>query len=158
MSNLKTSNSLPNPQSRATFQAERRRAMAKLLPVYGSLLSERQQSIMSRYCLQKKSFSQIAREEGVSRQAIHEGLTATAQLLQWYEERLGLLSTARGRDPIRSQVQAWILEVETVIRTQGLPPSAAWIVQNLERLRSLAAVANTAHKRGAKQAGRSRKD
>lgn len=47
------------------------------------------------YCMDGKSFSQIAREQGVSRQAVHEAVRGVQRLLRYYEEKLQLAKLSR---------------------------------------------------------------
>ncbi len=51
---------------------EERVRVANLLDIYGMLLTEKQRRILARYMLEDYSLGEIAEEEGISRQAVHE--------------------------------------------------------------------------------------
>lgn len=65
--------------------------VAMLFDFYGKLLTEKQQDILSLYYEQDLSLGEIAEDQGVSRQAIHDLLKRSEKILQGYEEKLGLV-------------------------------------------------------------------
>ncbi|NQU44204.1 hypothetical protein HQ520_13020, partial [bacterium] len=64
---------------------------SRLLDVYGSLLTERQREFMRLHFEQDLSFSEIAREYDISRQAVHDSVKHAVQALQNLEEHLHLV-------------------------------------------------------------------
>jgi uncharacterized protein len=62
-----------------------------LYDFYGGLLTEKQRKTMELYYLENWSLAEIAAEEGVSRQAVHDLLQRCGKIIEKYEEKLGLL-------------------------------------------------------------------
>ena len=62
-----------------------------LFDFYGNLLTDKQQNYFSMYYLQDFSLKEIAEQFKVSRQSVHDILKRTEQVLNDYEEKLGLL-------------------------------------------------------------------
>lgn len=68
---------------------------SQLLDFYGRLLTERQRRFMSLHFEEDLSFSEIAREYSISRQAVHDSVKHAIQTLENIEEALGLVAKAR---------------------------------------------------------------
>lgn len=69
---------------------EERVRIARLLDIYGGLLTDRQQRILSHYVLEDFSLGEIAEEEGISRQAVHDTVRRGTQSMEEYEKVLKL--------------------------------------------------------------------
>lgn len=76
----------------ADIDIEQRIRTGRLYDFYGGLLTERQKKVMEQYFYNDLSLGEIAEENGVSRQAIHDLLKRVEQTLERYEARLGLLA------------------------------------------------------------------
>ena len=70
---------------------EERVRVAQLLDVYGTLLTARQQRILSCYVLEDFSLGEIAEEEKISRQAVHDTVRRGIQGMEEYEKALELI-------------------------------------------------------------------
>ena len=66
-----------------------------LLDFYGPMLTDRQREILSLWCEDDLSLSEIASQEGISRQGAYDTVRTAEQRLRELEERLGLLSRYR---------------------------------------------------------------
>ncbi len=66
-----------------------------LFAFYGPLLTARQQKLISLYCEEDLSLSEIALREGISRQGVHDAVRRGAHQLAGYEARLGLAARYR---------------------------------------------------------------
>ncbi len=64
---------------------------ALLYDFYGELLTEHQKSIYEDAVFNDLSLSEIAREEGISRQGVHDLIKRCDRILEGYEEKLGLV-------------------------------------------------------------------
>lgn len=73
-----------------------------LYDFYGELLTEHQRKIYSEIVFEDYSVSEIAREEGISRQGVHDLRKRCDRILEEYEERLHLVERfVRIREQIR---------------------------------------------------------
>jgi len=63
----------------------------ELMDLYGGLLTERQHRLARMHYEEDMSFSEIAREEGISRQAAHDAAKHASMALEKFESHLGLL-------------------------------------------------------------------
>lgn len=66
-----------------------------LFDFYGPLLTQRQRALLSLYCEEDYSLSEIAAQEGISRQAAYDAVRRGARQLEDYEKQLGLLARHR---------------------------------------------------------------
>lgn len=71
---------------------ERTLRITKLYDIYGPLLTDRQRGLIELHYLQDLSLGEIADQDDVTRQAIHDQLTRAERALESFEERLGLLA------------------------------------------------------------------
>lgn len=62
-----------------------------LYDFYGELLTEHQKQVYEARVNENMSLAEIATEQGVSRQAIHDLIKRTDHILQDYEDTLGLV-------------------------------------------------------------------
>lgn len=65
---------------------------ALLYDFYGELLNEHQKSVYEGYVLDNLSLGEIASEQGVSRQAVHDLIKRIDKILDDYEDKLHLVS------------------------------------------------------------------
>ena len=66
-----------------------------LFAFYGPLLTERQRKLLTLYCEEDFSLSEIAVREGISRQGVYDAVRRGARQLESYERQLGLLARYR---------------------------------------------------------------
>ena len=66
-----------------------------LFAFYGPLLTERQRKLISLYCEEDFSLSEIAAREGISRQGVYDAVRRGEKQLEGYERQLGLLARYR---------------------------------------------------------------
>ena len=74
-------------------------AQGILYDFYGALLTEHQQKIYEAVVYDNMSLGEIAEEQGVSRQAVHDIVKRCDKILGDYEEKLGLIhrfTTSKG--------------------------------------------------------------
>ena len=78
--------------------------MEKLLQVtylydfYGQLLTQKQNAIFRRYYLEDLSLGEIANQEQVSRQSIHDTIKQAERKLTNYEQKLGLVQRFKDQE------------------------------------------------------------
>ena len=66
--------------------------LARLYDLYGPLLSKAQQKVMEDYLLKDITISEIAENDGVSRQAVKDAVSKAEKKLKMYEDKLGFLN------------------------------------------------------------------
>ncbi len=70
---------------------ERKLEQAYLYDFYGELLKERQRRIYEDFVFNDLSLGEIAEEEGISRQGVHDMVRRCTKALEGYEDRLHLV-------------------------------------------------------------------
>lgn len=71
---------------------ERTLHVSRLFDIYGPLLTDRQRELIELHYGQDLSLGEIADQDGISRQAVHDQLTRAEKALAGYEDRLQLLA------------------------------------------------------------------
>lgn len=94
--------------------------MALLYDFYGALLTPRQQELMQAYYLEDLSLAEIAGEDGVSRQAVHDLIKRAEAALIEYEEKLAFIREYRER-------QQQLAVLEEALQRQDLQAARATI-------------------------------
>ncbi len=98
-----------------------------LFDFYGELLTEHQRRIYSAVVFDDYSVSEIAREEGISRQGVHDLMKRCDKALEEYEERLHLVERFL---KIRESVRA----IRSITETEKNAPQA-----DMRRIQGIAA-------------------
>ena len=84
--------------------------MSLLLDYYGSLLTEKQRNAFDLYYNQDLSLAEIAEQEGISRQGVHDTINRTEAALLQMEQSIGCIERAENirqvMDKIRTCAQA----------------------------------------------------
>lgn len=88
--------------------------MALLFDYYGELLTEKQRKCFDLYYNQDFSLSEIAEEEGVSRQGVHDTLTRAEALLENMEEKTGCIARARRTQEALRQIREAAQQLQSV--------------------------------------------
>lgn len=70
---------------------EQKLEQAYLYDFYGELLNDRQRKIYEDFIFHDLSLGEIAQEEGISRQGVHEMVKRCRETLEGYERRLHLV-------------------------------------------------------------------
>lgn len=80
-------------QSDHTEQIDKIVELSLLYDFYGELLNEHKKQIFEEYVLNDLSLSEIASDQGISRQGVHDIVKRCTKELMVYEEKLGLIHT-----------------------------------------------------------------
>ena len=73
------------------MELEKTKRVNDLIDFYGVLLKENQLNILELYYMEDLSLKEIAEELGVSRNAIHDSLKRSINILEEYDSKLNLL-------------------------------------------------------------------
>lgn len=93
---------------------EERLELSLLYDFYGALLKENQKRMFEENILEDYSYSEIAEEEGISRQGVHDSIKRATKQLHEYEEKLGLATRFKKQ---KEQIQ----EVRTLLTHLPFP-------------------------------------
>ena len=74
---------------------EKNMEISLLFDFYGQLLTAHQQKIYELAVYENLSYNEIAEQEGISRQAVHDLVRRTTALMQRYEDTLGMIRRFR---------------------------------------------------------------
>ncbi|MGI2242602.1 putative DNA-binding protein [Staphylococcus cohnii] len=88
--------------------------MNYLFDFYQSLLTEKQRNYLELFYLQDYSLSEIADTFDVSRQAVYDNIRRTGDLVEDYEEKLGLYQNFEKRQNINEAIKKHIEEPEKI--------------------------------------------
>jgi predicted DNA-binding protein YlxM (UPF0122 family) len=121
---------------------ENRRRLKELMERYGSLLTEKQASMVRSYAVDGLSFSEVARKSGVSRQAVHESVRSAERVLSEYNDKLKHLAPTDGSDdplppsimnsPDIGQVVSKLESLKMKIARTGIIYSVDWIRKEID--------------------------
>ena len=79
-------------ENRSGHSIEERIGLLMLYDFYGALLKENQRRMFEASLLEDYNFSEIAQEEGITRQGAYDMVKRAARQLRIYEEKLGLVA------------------------------------------------------------------
>lgn len=103
-----------------------------LYDFYGELLTPHQQEIYEDAVYNDMSLGEIAQEQGISRQGVHDLIKRCDRILQGYEEKLHLVERfTKAKEKIRR------IEALTLLDTEGQRSEASDIDARMEEIREL---------------------
>lgn len=80
--------------------------MSLLLDYYGSLLTEKQRNFFDLYYNQDLSLAEIAEQEGISRQSVHDTVSRAETILCDIEKTAGCLAKAQNLRHAQAEISA----------------------------------------------------
>lgn len=80
---------------RKEHTVEERLELSLLYDFYGALLKENQQRMFEASILEDYNFSEIAQDEGITRQGVYDTIKRATKQLEMYEKKLGLVARFR---------------------------------------------------------------
>ncbi len=87
---IKVANAASVLESSGDTMLEKFLHMSALFDFYGPLLTDKQNRCLQMHLLEDFSLSEISAELGISRQAVYDMLKRSEQIMQQYEDKLGL--------------------------------------------------------------------
>ena len=113
---------------------QRREQAVRLLNTYGGLLTGKQRAFSQANLVDGRSFAAIARDAGVSRQAVHDAVQHALAAMNEYDRVLGLSVPAGTAVPAHVPPSEAVQKLENLRRRvtqQGVIYSTDWIVREL---------------------------
>lgn len=110
--------------------------VALLFDFYGELLTEKRRQIFESYYNEDLSLSEIAENEGLTRQAVFDTLKKGERQLRGLETKLGLVRRFRLMSEKADQIKT--LAAELFDRERDVPSTAQTICRMAEELKRLA--------------------
>lgn len=101
---------------------------------YGNLLTEKQAKMVKAYAVDGLSFSEVARQCDVSRQAVHESVRSAEKVLSEYDDKLKHLAPQGGPQE-GALPQAEITEVVAKLETLKLKIARTGIIYSVDWIR-----------------------
>ena len=83
-----------------------------LLDIYGKLLTEKQRNLLDDYYNSDLSLSEIAENEGITRQAVRDNLKKGENKLFEYEEKLGIMKKSLMQQEEIANILSEITKIE----------------------------------------------
>ena len=114
--------------------------MEKLLQItylydfYGQLLTDKQEKIIRKYYLEDLSLGEIALEEGVSRQSIHDTIKQGEKKLMAYEQKLGLLNRFKKQEIELKSIISKIQEIQISVHDPKINSTILDVIKNMQKL------------------------
>ena len=90
---------------------EERVELSILYDFYGALLKENQQRMFEAGILEDYNFTEIAQEEGISRQGVYDSIRRSTKQLREYEERLGLVEKFEKQKKLAKKIHQQLQEL-----------------------------------------------
>lgn len=91
---------------------EERIELSMLYDFYGALLKENQQRIFEASILEDYNFSEIAQEEGITRQGVYDIVKRVTRQLKLYEEKMGLVEKFREQKKLVEKLRDKLEEMD----------------------------------------------
>ncbi len=95
------------------LKLEKLQNIAMLFDFYGALLTDKQQQALQLFYEENLSLAEIAAQTDTSRQAVHDLIKRSVTLLQFYEEKLGLIAEYQKRTENLLRLQEIALKLES---------------------------------------------
>ena len=102
--------------------------ISMLLDIYGKLLTEKQYYLLNDYYNQDLSLSEIAENEGITRQAVRDNLKKGENNLLEYEEKLGVMK----KTLLQEEKIAAILSQITKISNKATDKEVAKVLEDVK--------------------------
>lgn len=91
---------------------EERVELSLLYDFYGALLKENQKRMFEACILEDYNFSEIAQEEGISRQGVYDAIKRASRQLRSYEEKLGLVARFEKQNALLQRIRSEVKLLE----------------------------------------------
>lgn len=111
---------------------EERVELSILYDFYGALLKENQQRMFEACILEDYNFTEIAQEEGISRQGVYDSIRRSTKQLREYEEKLGLVAKFEKQKELAKKIHQQLQELPLEKENSHLEKINAMLQEILE--------------------------
>ena len=116
------------------FFVEKRVELNWLMDFYGPLLTENRLRLLTLYCEEDLTLSELALEAGITRQGVHDALTKAQAQLEEFERRLGLVARYRRLEDAIHDCRRALSGVIPTDETRGTLEEARRALDAIERI------------------------
>jgi len=89
-----------------------------LLDIYENLLTEKQRELLNDYYNNDLSLSEIAENEGITRQAVRDNLKKGENNLLEYESKLSLMKNMQEREKLATDIEKLLEKIPNIDKAQ----------------------------------------
>lgn len=86
--------------------------LSLLYDFYGALLKESARHMFEAYILEDYGYSEIAEQEGISRQGAYDAIRRSVRQLREYEDKLGLVKRFQEQQDLLEQIHQELIELD----------------------------------------------
>lgn len=105
-----------------------------LYDFYGQLLTEKQNYLIKRYYLDDLSLGEIALQEDVSRQSIHNTIKKAEDKLIGYEEKLGLFARFKQQQNQLKYIIDIMNDMQSDVDDQQFQSTISHVIEHIQKL------------------------
>ena len=106
--------------------------MSLLFDTYGALLTEKQQTYFDLYYNQDLSLAEIAEQEGISRQGVHDAISRSEALLAAFERVTGCIARDRR---LESALDTITQNAQALASVPGAAPQVGAILRAVREIK-----------------------
>lgn len=117
---IRVANAASVLESSGDIMLEKFLHMSALFDFYGPLLTDKQNRCLQMHLFEDFSLSEISAELGISRQAVYDMLKRSEQLMQQYEDKLGLAARSIKEKKELSSILNDLTQIEQEIHDDRL--------------------------------------
>ena len=103
-----------------------------LYDFYGELLTDHQRSVYEDVVFHDMSLSEIAEEQGISRQGVHDTLARAEELLEGYERTLGCIARDRR---LQKELDTITQHAQALASVPEAAPQAGAILRAVQKIK-----------------------
>lgn len=105
--------------------------LSLLYDFYGALLKENARHMFEAYILEDYGYSEIAEQEGISRQGAYDAIRRSMKQLRGYEEKLGLVQRFQKQQDLLGSIHEELLKLDI---SSGRNQNLAELIAALEEM------------------------
>lgn len=105
--------------------------LSLLYDFYGALLKDSARQMFEAYILEDYGYSEIAEQEGISRQGAYDAIRRSSRQLREYEDKLGLVKRFQEQQNLLEQIHSELVELDI---PRGRNQNLAELIARLEKI------------------------